>query len=536
MADVPMKKLFIALSCLLFGLSAFAQDEPWLQRFVGKNGQEYWAAPGPLYSEVSRADKIAAGYAAARAGGLNAVQTGKVVLADARAVTQTATRFASAANLFSAAKMLAGGPLGIAQLLLSVPSLYDWITGDNAVNIRVNSTRDGVEKKDPKVCSTSPCYGYYTTHSATLQTTQLHACEVEAPLWLAANYPSGTIGAPWVSAANVCSAVVFTGPNGSPKNYTYTAGYPLYSSSVAPLPTAWLPATMDDIAPYMTPRDPAPAYLNQIADAGGSVSVSPVSVTSVLPAELPNYTFTVDYPSPYDKVSTVMATGNVYSLAANTPTVTATSTSTALVYPGNQISSGSLPSNITVPSPSPLTVPTTSTSVSTYDQPADQTTTVTTTKQDAAQQVSTTTSLTTITNTTNTSTVNISNVTTVVTNNVTKNVPLLPTVTKTDLNKRPDPSPAVDPCEKNPTRVGCLDVGTAPMSDPMVKKKTDVTITAIAFTSSSSCPVPLGFTVIGHNYNVSYQPLCDRLAVLKYLFLAMAAFVASWVLASLFKV
>jgi len=82
---------------------------------------------------------------------------------------------------------------------------------------------------------------------------------------------------------------------------------------------------------------------------------------------------------------------------------------------------------------------------------------------------------------------------------------------------------------------GCLELGTAP-SGSVSKTSNAVTVTPTTFASSSGCPAPLNFQVRGSSYNVSYQPLCDKLAVLKFLFLAMAAFLSAWILADSFKV
>jgi len=118
-------------------------------------------------------------------------------------------------------------------------------------------------------------------------------------------------------------------------------------------------------------------------------------------------------------------------------------------------------------------------------------------------------------------------------NNTTGAVTTGPTTTTTPIAS---PEPVPDPCQVNPDTLGCAKFGVAPDADPLVKKTTVVSITAVAFASSSACPSPLQFSVIGRSYGLSYQPMCDRLAMLKYLFLAMAGFVAAWMLASLFKV
>ena len=97
----------------------------------------------------------------------------------------------------------------------------------------------------------------------------------------------------------------------------------------------------------------------------------------------------------------------------------------------------------------------------------------------------------------------------------------------------PDQQP--DQCAKYPDSVGCSKLDT-PASDTLQKKTHAVTVTAVAFSSSSVCPGPLSFTVRGASYGVSYQPLCDRLALLKTLFLALAGVLAAFIVADSFRV
>jgi len=114
--------------------------------------------------------------------------------------------------------------------------------------------------------------------------------------------------------------------------------------------------------------------------------------------------------------------------------------------------------------------------------------------------------------------------------------------TVTDTTTKPaevSPDPEQTECQKNPSRIGCAEFGTA---DPQTLRKEmqAVTVTPVNFGSASGCPAPLSrtFAVLGHSFSwsVSYQPLCDQLAILKALFLVMAAFLSAYVLADSFKV
>lgn len=105
--------------------------------------------------------------------------------------------------------------------------------------------------------------------------------------------------------------------------------------------------------------------------------------------------------------------------------------------------------------------------------------------------------------------------------------------TVTTTTKSPEDAP--DQCAKYPDSVGCSKLDT-PASDTLKTKTHAVTVTAVAFSSSSVCPAPLSFTLRGSSYGVSYQPLCDRLALLKTLFLALAGVLAAFIVADSFRV
>lgn len=95
--------------------------------------------------------------------------------------------------------------------------------------------------------------------------------------------------------------------------------------------------------------------------------------------------------------------------------------------------------------------------------------------------------------------------------------------------------PPIDQCQRYPDTVGCKNLDT-PASDVLKTKTHAVAVTAVAFASSSVCPSPLSFTLRGASYGVSYQPLCDRLALLKALFLALAGVLAAFIVADSFRV
>lgn len=100
------------------------------------------------------------------------------------------------------------------------------------------------------------------------------------------------------------------------------------------------------------------------------------------------------------------------------------------------------------------------------------------------------------------------------------------------------PSDAKTDCDKYPNSMGCQSVSEqVPGYDPLRKNGYTVSITSTAgFTSSASCPAPVTFTALGKPYAFSYQPLCDKLAVVKVIVLLLAGVAAAWIVADSFKV
>jgi hypothetical protein len=110
-------------------------------------------------------------------------------------------------------------------------------------------------------------------------------------------------------------------------------------------------------------------------------------------------------------------------------------------------------------------------------------------------------------------------------------------VTTTTTTTTTDAAPDTDSCEAVPDRVGCSKLDTAPTTEKLKRLPNyALTLTTTAFAGSAACPAPLSFSVKGMSYSLSYQPLCNVLASLKALFMAMAAVLAAFILADSFRV
>ncbi len=92
-----------------------------------------------------------------------------------------------------------------------------------------------------------------------------------------------------------------------------------------------------------------------------------------------------------------------------------------------------------------------------------------------------------------------------------------------------------DECEKYPDSAGCSKLGDVPTPDKLKNTPYAVSVVATAF-AGGACPAPLAFTVVGQSYSVSYASLCERLALLKWLFVAIAGVISAYILADSFKV
>lgn len=443
-------KLFVSFLMLAAGfLTGQARaDDIWTKGYLwnaaANSGSDVWYGPGntvELNGVIARGKN--AGWIAEN-GVIKGTETGAVALRDGRIATLAVTRAASIANVWTGVRAagaavgaLAGSPLGFAALALELgPPLLNWIAGDNGAHIRLDPVAGGLQKTNSLICSVAPCYQYQqfgpNYDTSVWYGSAQEACQGSFPRYTPPLAFMGMVpGQPNNCYFNVVDADHRLGPS--------------VLRSVAIQPAGWLPASMDDIAPYMTSRLPPAALLPAILAAGIPVSVDPVSVTGPNPAlpDIPPYVSTWDYPKPADKVSVSTTPGNPLGLPNNTPKVTNTSSSSASISPGGHTTSGPDVSNQAAsPTPAPLSTPTTSSTTSIYDPATDKTTSTTTTTQDGARSVGTTNTTTTVSNTTNSSTVNNTFITTTNYVNTTTNTQLQPP--KTDSKTDPEKDTATD--------------------------------------------------------------------------------------------
>ncbi len=254
------------------------------------------------------------------------------------------------ANLFAGLKAaatigasLVGGPWGVA--FLGAGAVLDWMTASGVRADPANPTQ--LQRNDHTVCSVAPCWAWTinTGSGAYAKSTVVYTL-------------AGAIAA--VSGVRV-SASLYNGPaTGSQSGNVITITNNIYNNdgslyyagdysshigtSVAPAPSSWLPASMDDIAPYMQAVQPSPAVVQQLLGTGASLQTEPVTVTA--PSTVAGPTTTTNNA---DGTKTVTQTTNNFSTAGNTITNVGPTTTTTVYNTDNSVKSTS--TSTTTPGP-----------------------------------------------------------------------------------------------------------------------------------------------------------------------------------------
>lgn len=509
-----LRLVFGLFALALVSLSASAQEGASVPGVYRSSGtQQIWDGPGSTYSAASTGAVLVAGV-----GGITATSKFSALLADGRAAALTVARFASVSNLFGVAVSLAG-IYGVDYMIHHVPAFADWMTASGVRQDPANPTQ--LQRSDPTVCTVAPCYSY---SMAGLPGQTFSSAKAACDLWAPGAVPGGG-GHGVVQPDGRCFA--YKADN------TFWIAQQVSATSIQPQPANWLPASMDDIAPYMTARVPAGPYLDQVAALGAKVPVTPVSVTNDPVSEPDPNVRTTNYPKPADKIGApVQVPGNPFGLADNTPTVTKTTPGTAPLNPGDQSSVGPLPPGVKLGDAVPISTPTTTTDVSTYDPTCSCTRTVSTTAQDGAQVKDTTATTTTFTNTAGKSVVTVSTGTTTTTIDMTTGATLAPTTVVTKDQTAPASVPT--DCDKRPGSVGCSDLGVPAPAEVLPSSVQSVALTPSVFTSAAACPadsvIPVHVGPFSSTATISYAKMCEATSTYVYpLVMLIGAAIAAFV-------
>jgi hypothetical protein len=226
-------------------------------------------------------------------------------------------------TLFDAMLAVTQGPVGLA--IFAAPFALEWLSHAGG---RVDPVSHVIQRSDPNVCSTAPCYA-----------------------WTPANSYYGTASSS--SVAGVCStmapkmglgsATVVVGSadngNGTGMCQWYDPGYGYFTmgaaatkSSVAPSADAWLPSSMDDIAPYMKNINPDGRVVAEILDRGGDINMPASTVTG--PASIDGPVSTTQNP---DGTKSVSKTTHNFSNTGDTITNTSNITTVSVINVDNSV-------------------------------------------------------------------------------------------------------------------------------------------------------------------------------------------------------
>jgi len=103
------------------------------------------------------------------------------------------------------------------------------------------------------------------------------------------------------------------------------------------------------------------------------------------------------------------------------------------------------------------------------------------------------------------------------------------------------PEDLQDFCKSNPTSPMCkpsdeYELGVAPAAETLPSDQPVFSVSTVSFASVAGCPAPVSFEITGlpmisKSYSISWQPFCDVAAMLRPIFLAIAAITAAFIFA-----
>lgn len=403
--------LFAAFAAAIFSHAALAQAPPeaWVPGYNANGSKTFYSTSNLTQAQAQRLRPT--WELLANAPNAQATIRSEIAFGASKAPV-VAKAVVTGAAVFGTFKAIMGGPVGIGvTALMAAPAVIDWLSQGNARTAPVGSSTP-FEKVDPSLgCSTAPCYeynGYYVPYVGNQWfSTPSQICSRLVSGMQQANGSDWTVELVSCPSGPEVSVAIRMKYYASPNWQPYT--YPLITRSAAPAPAVWQPATAEEIRLEMESIPVQLAVIDALLNAGGSLPIAyapggttgPASVSSVPVVK----SSTVPTPPPTSSTSTV--SGNPHGLASGSPTVTGSSTfSRDFSVDGKTVS-----------------VPTNSTTTSTYN-PATNSTISTTVNSSDPHTVNTSTQTKTdlayspgqVTGTTNTTT------TTTVVNNITNNI------------------------------------------------------------------------------------------------------------------
>lgn len=276
-------------------------------------------------------------------------------------------------------------------------------------------------------------------------------------------------------------------------------------------PPAWVPGTFEDVASNVQGAPPSglPVELVKGGEPPDTVGAGVTTTPQNLPGSTTNTTYNID--------------SRIISETHNTTVNVNNESSSVVVLPG-------APYPVTLPNGSTVNVDTKVTKTTTAN--ADGTVTKTETRATVpSQAVVADHKSVSIMPGPETATARLTGSQTVTVTNLETGQQNTTTTRQTDSPATAPPSsePAPTDCDKRPTSAGCVDLGQPAAADQLQRRTVNGGFADVPFAAPAQCPAPRAVVLLGRQYAFSFQPLCDNLAAVRGLILAMASAIAAFI-------
>jgi hypothetical protein len=197
---------------------------------------------------------------------------------------------------------------------VAAPFALQWLTSAGG---RINPNTGALERSDPKLCTTGPCYWWkyrnvrYRSHNEACQAYADYQNGLNNGYRSEAYAVDDTTSSCFVKEVRISNGVVTL-------NGMFGVGVSTDGSRAPDSPT-WYPSSMDDISPYMRDKPVDPGIVKEVTDAGQDLGNPPLQVTG--PASVPGQ-------------SVISVTNNATN---NSTTTTTTTTTNNYTYEGNKV-------------------------------------------------------------------------------------------------------------------------------------------------------------------------------------------------------
>lgn len=428
-------------------------------------------------------------------------------------VAVAAKRFASTGALLGAASRCFGNPVCLAGSA-TVAALVAWLGARQGTVVDLRADGSIYKRNNDVYCSGGTCYEFsWSWGPQANQWTPSMSTVCQA-------FAAAMNSNPGVPAAEKPYSVEYyappTGPGAAVRCYLVAANgkkvnnFSQVRAASSP-PPAWIPGTFDDVANNVqgVPPSGLPVELVKGGETPDTVGSGVTTTPQNLPGSTTNTTYNID--------------SRIISETHNTTVNVNNENSSVVVSPG-------APYPVTLPNGSTVNVDTKVTKTTTANP--DGTVTKTETRATVpSQAVVADHKSVSIMPGPETATARLTGSQTVTVTNLETGQHTTTTTQQTNAPAAAPPSsePAPTDCDKRPTSAGCVDLGQPAAADQLQRRTVNGSFSDVPFASPAQCPAPRAVVLLGHQYAFSFQPLCDNLAAVRGLILAMASAIAAFI-------